>query len=272
MIRGAIFDLDGTVYLLEEQVPGAADFICALRSRGIRSLFVTNRSNRLPSVVVDQLTGFGIDCTEDDVLTSAQATARHLKSGSVFYIGEPSLGQVLEKQGLVITDQSPDYVVVSFDRQFSYDKLKKACQLIHCGATFVATNPDKALKTSHGLLPGTGAIVAAVAAGSGSEPVIIGKPERLIMDMALNQLNLPPEDVICIGDNIETDIPAGQAAGMRTALILTGVTREFDKDTSCKPDLVARNYAELQTMLQNELPTLLTNRMEQSTDRAKRQV
>lgn len=253
MIKGVILDLDGTVYLGKEEVPGAARFIAFLRESDIRYLFVTNRANRTPAIVAEHLCTYGILCTENDVLTSAQATVQYLKHGSVYYIGEDGLKVELDKAGMTINEETPDYVVVSFDRLFNYDKLKKACRLIHAGAKFIATNPDKALKTANGLVPGTGAIVAAVTAGSGVEPVMIGKPERLIMDISLQRLGLAKENVINVGDNLATDVPAGIRAGIRTAFILTGVsTREDLAQSDLKPTWVVESYEQLTAIVKKE--------------------
>ena len=141
--------------------------------------------------------------------------------------------------------------IVSFDRYFDYEKLQTACRLIGNGARFIATNPDQALKTEQGLCPGTGAIVAAVAAGSGAEPVMIGKPERLIIEMALKRFDgVPRESIIAVGDNLATDIQAGERAGLRTALILTGVSGREDLESApYQPTWVVENYAELEQIV-----------------------
>jgi 4-nitrophenyl phosphatase len=253
VIRGVILDLDGTVYLGLEEVPGAGRFVAECRAMGVRCLFVTNRANRTPEEVVRQLQGFGIPCATADVLTAAQATARYLQRGSAWYIGEDGLRLALEEQGIAITDERPDYVVVGYDRGFTYEKLFKACRLIDRGATFVATNPDSALKTDKGIYPGTGAIVAAVTVGSGRTPIVIGKPERRIMDMALDRLGLAAGEVIVVGDSLATDVPAGRAAGMRTVLLLTGVSRFEEIGLAAqKPDWVAATFDELLDRVRRE--------------------
>lgn len=246
MIKGVVLDLDGTVYRGKTEVPGAARFIEQLKEQGMKPLFVTNRSNRTPEHIRAQLNDCRIDCATENILTSAHATVRYIKQGTVFCIGEEGLVRALEEAGLTITDQSPDYVVVGFDRSFTYEKMKKACNLICNGAKYIATNPDKALRIENGVLPGTGAIVAAITAGSGVEPVIIGKPEKLIIEMALDRLGMRKEEVIAVGDNLETDIPAGAQAGVRTALILTGIsTREDIAGSPVKPTWIVENYEEL---------------------------
>jgi 4-nitrophenyl phosphatase len=246
MIKGVLLDLDGTVYWGQKQVPGAADFLAFLRTQSIRCLFVTNRANRTPQAICEHLRGYGIACTPDDVLTSAQATAAYLTPGPAYYIGEDGMYCALMEAGFEITDNEPDYVIVSYDRGFSYDKLATACRLIGAGAKFVATNDDKAINTEDGLAPGSGALVAAVAAGSGREPLLIGKPERPLFDMALRRLNLPADDVIAVGDNPATDLPAGQRAGIRTAYMLTGVgTRDDLKRLALRPTWVAADFGAL---------------------------
>jgi 4-nitrophenyl phosphatase len=246
MIEGIIFDLDGTIYRGSQAVPGAAEFVRRVAEHGIKVLFVTNRSNRTPESVCTQLRSYGISCTNENILTSAQATARHLRGGSVFFIGEEGLEQALLEAGLTMDPQSPDYVVVGFDRAIDYSKIEKATRLIRAGARFIATNPDKAVNADGGLSPGNGAIVAAIAAATGQTPVVVGKPERAIIDIALERMGLAPEHVILVGDNLETDITAGRNAGITTVLILTGVSTRADVTRSpVKPHRIVEDYAAL---------------------------
>jgi 4-nitrophenyl phosphatase len=253
MIKGVLLDLDGTVYRGHEEVPGVARFIARLRGWGVKHLFVTNRANRTPAAISRHLGLYGIACGEDDVLTSAQATVQFLQKGSVFCIGEEGMRQALDRAGFPIVEEKPDYVIVSFDRAFNYDTMKRACRMIAAGARFVATNPDKCLKTDQGVVPGTGAIVAAIAAGSGVEPLIIGKPEARIFDTAIQRLALPREQVIAVGDNLATDIPAGQNAGIRTVFLLTGVsTRSELAHAPVQPTWTLETYDELTAMIEKE--------------------
>lgn len=252
-IEGIILDLDGTVYWGDQEVAGASDFVRAQQAAGVRCLFVTNRSNRTPERIREQLQGYGIPCERDDILTSGQATAQYIGAGRVFCVGEQGLVTALEEAGLVVTAEGAEYVVVSFDRFFTYEKMTTACRLIDGGAKYIATNPDKSLRTENGLVPGTGAIVAAVTAGSGVEPVVIGKPERLIFDMAVKRMGLGHDDVIAVGDNIDTDIPAGRKAGIRTVLMLTGISSRADLARSvAKPTWVAENFVELSGIVRAE--------------------
>ncbi len=244
-------DLDGTVYYGKDEVPGACDFIKTCQKKGIRILYVTNRANRPPEEIRDQLRSFKIPCETDDVLTAAQATARYLKKGSAYYIGEEGMRLALEEEGITLNDVNPDYVIVSFDREFNYAKLKKACSLIFKGAKFVASNPDRGLKMEDGISPGTGAIIAAVETGSAVKPLMIGKPEGIIFEMALQKLGMNKNEVIAIGDNVDTDIPAGITAGTRTALILTGIsTYEEAMRSPHKATWTVRDFAELSALLE----------------------
>lgn len=253
MIKGMIFDLDGTVYWGRKEVPGAGRFIQELKKNDIKYVFVTNRANRPPEDVCEHLRGYGIECDESHVVTTAFATAEYLKGGSCYYIGEEGLRRELDRVGMTITDDKPDYVIVSFDRTLTYDKIKKACQLIHGGAKFIATNPDKALKMADGIVPGTGSIVAAIEAGSGVKPLVIGKPGKYIIELGLQRMGLSKDEAVNVGDNVETDIPAGLNAGVRTAFILTGVsTLEDLQKTNCRPTWIVDNYEELAEILRME--------------------
>ena len=250
MIKGILMDLDGTVYRGGQAIPGAAAFINRLHAERFKYLFVTNRSNRTPETVCGQLRSFNIPCEVDNVLTSAQATARYLQRGSVFYIGGEGLLEALKEAQMTIKEEGPDYVVVGYDPEIDYTKLEKASRLIRAGAQFIATNPDKVVHTESGLSPGNGAIVAAIAVASGVEPMFIGKPNRTIIDIALEQLTLSRDESILVGDNLETDIMAGINAGVRTALILTGVSsREDVTSATAGPTWIVKDYNELDRLV-----------------------
>lgn len=246
MIKAVILDLDGTVYLGDKAVEGAASFVDFLRTIRLKVLFVTNRANRLPETIACQLNGMGISCSEADILTSSQATADCLEPSSAYTIGEDGLERALLDRGFTLTDKNVRYVIVSYDRSFNYDKLSTACNLIFNGAEFIATNPDKSLPLDGFLQPGTGAIVAAVAAGSGRNPRIIGKPEPLILESAARKLGIHPSDILALGDNVETDIPSAVRAGMKSAVILTGISSRKDLEkSSLKPDYTVSTYSDL---------------------------
>jgi 4-nitrophenyl phosphatase len=249
-LNGFIIDLDGTLYRGDEAVPYAEAFIRKLRREGLPFLLVTNNSSRTPSQVADHLGDLGIQASSEAVYTSSQASAQYLlesQSGSkVAVIGENGLRQALEEAGFVITDDHPETLVQGIDRQFNYDKLAAAVQLLGSGARYVMTNPDHLLPSHAGLMPGAGSIGAAIQAASGVEPVIIGKPSPIIMNYAIRRLGLAAADVWVIGDNTATDIRGGAAAGCRTALVLTGLVsrdrvQEHTARAGVKPDLVCED-------------------------------
>lgn len=252
-ISGILLDLDGTVYWGQKEVAGASDFVRQQQESGVRCMFVTNRSNRTPERICEQLRDYGIPCETGDILTSGQATAQYIGSGKVYCVGEQGLVSVLEEAGLTVTSEGADFVVVSFDRFFTYDKMTTACRLIDGGARYIATNPDKCLRTEGGLVPGTGAIVASVSAGCGVDPIVIGKPERFIFDMAVERLGMDRDQVIAVGDNLDTDIPAGHKAGIRTVLMFTGISLRDDlADAAVAPTWVAEGFAELSAIVAAE--------------------
>lgn len=246
-----LFDLDGTVYRGNKAIPGAAEFI---RRLTIPFLFVTNRGNRTPLAVATQLRGMGIDCEINNVLTSAQAAAQYLGARTRIYcIGESGLEHALNEVGAEIVeaeDATPDAVLVSYDRNFDYLKLTRALRFIRAGARFVATNDDPLITTEAGLVPEAGPLVAAVATATGMTPEIVGKPYAPIMKAALLRLGIAAEDGVIVGDNLRTDILAGHNAGMRSALLLTGIsTAEEARVSMHPPTWVAENYESLASQL-----------------------
>lgn len=252
---GFIIDLDGTMYAGKEPIALADEFIRTLRKNGWPYLFLTNNSSKHPGEVARHLTAItGIEASGEDVLTSAMAAARYIveqnRGKRVMCIGEAGLRQALTEAGLTLTEEAPDYVVQGIDREFTYDKLAQAVRLILGGAAFVQTNPDHLLPTELGPIPGAGSIAAAIATASRTEPVIIGKPSRIIMDYAIERIGLPREQVWVIGDNIRTDIRGGAEAGCRTALTLTGIASADNyeahiRESGIIPDAVCRNLMEL---------------------------
>jgi HAD superfamily hydrolase (TIGR01457 family) len=192
----------------------------------------------------------GITVPAETVFTSALATAQYLSgqdSGRrAFVVGEHGLVQALTEAGFEVTDQSPHWVVAGLDRHVTYDVLRAAAFCIESGARFVGTNPDTSLPTEYGLEPGAGAILAAIVATTGVQPTVIGKPQPLMLRLAMESLGGTTVDTAMLGDRLDTDIAAAAAAGMRSILVLTGVsTREDLKESRWRPDLVVDNLGEL---------------------------
>jgi 4-nitrophenyl phosphatase len=166
----------------------------------------------------------------------------------VYAIGEEGLMDALQKKGFVLSRRDPIAVVVGFDRDITYAKLRQATLLIRAGVPFVATNPDLTLPMPEGQVPGTGTIVAAVAAASDRQPLFIGKPEPLLMEQAIRRMDATLETTASVGDRLETDILSAQRAGILSILTLAGATGRAQLDASnIQPDLVLSDIQELTT-------------------------
>lgn len=246
-----LIDLDGVLYTGMTPLPDASAFVSWLRNEGISFRLVTNNATLMPAQYVDKLAGMGISVHQEEVFTSALATARYLaeldnppKRATV--IGEQGLISALENAGISVVDDDPQYVVAGLDRKLTYDKLTRATLAIRAGASFVGTNPDRSLPTERGLLPGAGSILAALTAATDVRPVIVGKPEPLMFHMAAEQLGGDTEDTVMLGDRLDTDIEGAAAAGFRSILVLTGVsTREDLAASAVRPDLVVDSLSDL---------------------------
>lgn len=263
-IGGVIFDLDGTIYLGEEALPGAVDTCLELRRRGIRLLFVSNKPLQGREVYSEKLTRLGIPATAEEVITSTHVLGMYLKRTApalnYYVIGEENTRNELRGHGLTVLDdrleqdsyevidpQGIDAVIVAFDRTLDYRKLNIAYQALINGAHFYATNADKTCPMPGGAIPDAGATITALEHISGRKvEQIAGKPSPFILRQASAFLEIPPERCLMVGDRIETDIRMGVEAGMHTALTLTGVTRrEQIADYAVKPDFVIERLSEI---------------------------
>jgi N-acetylmuramic acid 6-phosphate etherase len=256
-LRGLLIDLDGVVYAGREPIPGGAGFLAEARRRGLKLLLVTNNSTTSPELVAERLRGMGIDVQPEEILTSAQAAAAyvsaHIGPGArVRIIGEAGLLRAAQEEGLSILEEEDeervDCVLAGLDRAFSYAKLTCATRAILAGAQFVATNADALLPVEGGqVIPGAGSIVAAVQTATAVTPVVVGKPEPGLFEHGLRRLGgLRPEQVAMIGDRLDTDIVGGHRAGLRTILVLSGVTTAahlVEAATNSQPDAIAPDLA-----------------------------
>lgn len=243
-IQAVMLDMDGVLWRGDEPFPGLEPFFDDLHDRGIPFILATNNSTKTVEAYVERLNGYGFRATADNVITSAVATAEYLRTHypqgtRVFLVGEGGLRSIMEAAGFVPASTDVAVVVVGMDRTLTYDKLKAASYLINDGARFIGTNGDRTFPMPDGLAPGAGAVLAAVAASTGQAPYIIGKPEAYMYDLALQRLQVPAAHTLMIGDRLETDILGAQRAGLRTALVLSGVTTpEMLADSDIRPDLV----------------------------------
>lgn len=230
--QGYLIDLDGTMYSGTDKIAEAAPFIDRLRHAHKKILFLTNNSTATPKKVVDKLWQIsGVKAYEEEIYTSSEATveyAEKLGGDTVFMIGEGGLAEALATSSFALSDQHPDHVIVGLDRSVTYEELTIATLAIRQGAHFIATNPDSNLPTERGMIPGNGALVAFLEAATQKQATVVGKPEHIMMEGALDKLKLDRGQVIMVGDNYTTDIMAGIQNGIDTLLVLTGFTSRED--------------------------------------------
>ena len=232
--RGYIFDLDGTIYLGSELLPGAADLIAGLRRRGARVLFVTNNPTRNQQMYADKLTALGVPTRPEEVVNTIVTMTTWLAAQpcgtGVFVIGEEPLREAIKGAGVRLTERAEevDVVVASYDRTFDYGKLQTAFDALTrpSPARLVTTNPDVYCPFPGGRgEPDAGAIVAAIEACTKVMcSVNTGKPDRIMLETAMWILGLDVRDCIMVGDRLSTDIAMALSAGMDSALVLTGET------------------------------------------------
>jgi 4-nitrophenyl phosphatase len=218
-------------------------------------ILATNNSTRTLAQYVDKLAGLGVEIRSEQVITSAYAAADYLltiaeRGARVHAVGEEGVVAALESRGFRVTAENAEYVVAGLDRDFTYNKLAVAMTLIRNGAPYIGTNPDVTLPTPGEPLPGAGSVLAAISAASGVDPTIIGKPETLLYEQALERLGTQPEQTAMVGDRLETDILGAQRAGLRTILVLSGVTtREMLAQSPIQPDWVFEDIRALTAAL-----------------------
>jgi HAD superfamily hydrolase (TIGR01457 family) len=249
-LQGFLVDLDGTTYVGNSVIPGAPQFFQAVRKLGKRYLFFTNNSSESAHTYLEKLCHLGIDAQGGDVLTSGDATAMYLASADytkLFVLGTPSFENELKKLGFLLTPEDPDCVVLGFDKTLSYRKLEIATLLIRKGVPFIATHPDKVCPTEYGYIPDCGAMAALLSTATDVDPLVIGKPQPLMAQMALKRLHLEAKYVAIIGDRLYTDIRMGCDAGLMTVLVLSGETTPelLQQADEISPDLVVESLAAL---------------------------
>jgi len=238
LFAGYIFDLDGTIYLGDDLLPGAADLIATLRRLDRRVLFLSNNPTRNAATYVDKLTGLGIPVAPADILNTVDTMTawllRHHPDATVYPISEEPLIDALTAAGIRISEHPAeiDFVIASYDRTFAYRKLQIAFDAIavHKRARLITTNPDRYCPFPNGQgEPDAGAIIGAIEGCTGVRcEQNVGKPDPFMLEAALDRLGLPAGECVMIGDRLMTDIRMAIDAGMPSALVLTGeTTREL---------------------------------------------
>jgi NagD protein len=243
-------DMDGVLVHEGQAIPGAAEFITALRDAGRPFLVLTNNSIFTARDLSARLARSGIEVPESAIWTSALATAKFLADqvpgGSAYAIGEAGLTTALHAAGYTLTETDPDYVVLGETRTYSFEAITKAIRLIKAGARFIATNPDTTGPSTEGPLPATGAVAAMITAATGRSPYYVGKPNPMMFRSALNRIDAHSETTAMVGDRMDTDVVAGIEAGLETFLVLTGSTVEDEVDHHpFRPSHVVGSIADL---------------------------
>lgn len=241
-IKGVVMDMDGVLWRGDQILPGVGQFFDFLRVRGLPFVLASNNSSRTRADYVAKLTGMGISgVREDQIVTSGTATVDYLRAyypagSAVHVLGGDGLKAMISEAGFVVSDEAK-VVVAGIDFNLTYERLKRATYLIHAGADFIGTNGDVTFPMADGFAPGAGSILAALIAATGRQPVVIGKPNQPMFEATLHILGSAPEATLMIGDRLDTDIQGAQLAGLRAAVVLTGVTtRETLETDPVKPD------------------------------------
>lgn len=250
---GYIFDLDGTIWLMGDLVPGAAQTVRELRKLNSQIVFLTNNSDGTREMFANQLTQMGIQADIDDIVSSSYVLAGYLArqapESRCYVIGADPMREEMVRAGLHLSDRPGeiDYVVLGIDRDFTYRKLQIAFEAINSGALFVATNPDPYVPTPNGNLADIGALIAAIETCTGHPlDMLAGKPNTYIVEMALQRMNIPRQSCLMVGDQLGTDVLAAKKSGIPVALLMRdpNVVRQLE-DWQEKPEFVLDNLLDL---------------------------
>ena len=240
------------VYLGEHLIAGAGEAIRVLRAAGRRVAFLSNKPLQTRADYADKLTRLGVPAAPDDVINSSLVLARYLRGldpgAPVYVIGEPPMLAEMRAHGFEVRDdERVRWVVIAFDRTFSYAKLNTALQAARGGARLIATNPDRTCPVEGGEIPDCAGMIAAVEAVTGLKvEAVVGKPSPIILEVALAALGVSAAESVMVGDRIETDVTMGKRLGLSTILVLSGITRPGDpRIAALAPDHVIGSVEEL---------------------------
>jgi len=236
-VRGLVIDMDGVLWQGDTPMPGLHKFFDVLKRRQIKFVLATNNNTQTPEGFVQKARKMGVDVSPEQVVTAAVATVDYLCSkyppGSrIYVVGEVALKNLISEAGFTLADTHVNAVVATMDRQLTYEMLKRATLLIRAGADFIGPNPDTSYPTQEGIVPGGGAILAAISAASDCQPLIIGKPESWMFRISMERMQLGVEETASLGDRLATDIAGGQRLGLKTILVLSGISTAADLASS----------------------------------------
>jgi HAD superfamily hydrolase (TIGR01450 family) len=225
-------DLDGTIYLGGDLIQGALEFLNRCDARGVKRYFLSNNSSRSVDQYVSKLNGLGIPSTADDVLLSTHDLLSWLATNDVtesWLVGTEGMREMLEARGISTRSENPEYVVLGYDTEISYEKIATAAVHMHRGVPMVASHPDMVCPSPDGGLPDTGAYMAMFEATTGVRPVhVCGKPEPGMILHKIKALGLEPSRCAMVGDRLYTDMAMATRAGVQGILVLSGEATKED--------------------------------------------
>jgi HAD superfamily hydrolase (TIGR01450 family) len=249
-IQCFLLDLDGTFTLDDHLLPGALEIQDWFTKNKIRYLFLTNNSSKNNTDYLKKLTGLGLKINSSNIFTSGQATAIYLQNHhpgkKVYILGTPSLIHELKYCNVFIDDVNPDILVLGFDTSLTYEKLSKFCDFVRKGKYYIATHSDINCPTRDGFIPDVGSFIELIKASAGRIPdLVIGKPNKPIVDALCYLISVSPSHMAMIGDRLYTDMAMRQH-GIKTILVLTGETKLNELENSpFRPDYIVENLTQL---------------------------
>lgn len=249
-VFGVMLDMDGTVYLGGKVIDGAVDFIDRLNEAGIPYAFITNNSSHTRDFYFERLKNLGFSVPYDSVITSAVATAEFIKArrpdARVFLLASPDVKEEFISNGVNVTDENPDIVLLTYDRTLTYGRLNQAYHLIVGGAELIATHPDDLCPTEEGYDVDIGPFIRLFESLTGKDAVVIGKPNSLLPEMAADLMGVDLKGTVMVGDRLYTDIRMAVDADIRSILVLSGETAEEDlKNSDTQPTYVVKSVADI---------------------------
>ncbi len=250
-VQGLILDMDGVLWRQSQPIGDLPYIFNQISKKGYKVALVTNNATFTVQQYLEKLAGFGVALQADQIINSPSAVIHYMKehypTGSkVYVIGEDGLHDELIKHNFSIAEKDVVAVVVGMDRQLTYDKLCRATINLRSGAAFIATNGDRTFPTPEGLVPGVGAVLALLEIASDTKPLVLGKPEPLLYEIAIKRMQTKPQETLVVGDRLETDILGAQRIGLPCALVLSGVSTNEDVEKwKPQPDYVFKDLQEL---------------------------
>lgn len=243
------FDLDGTIYIEGDLFDGVNDLIKFMKAFNADFFFLSNNSSFSTEDYFDKLKNLGLEIEKDNIIISTHPTIRYLKENNfkkIFLLGTKSLKSEFIKNGFELTDKDPQILILGFDKELTYEKLKKAAYFLQDNLPYIATHSDVKCPTKRGYIPDAGSIIALLYESTGKKPKIFGKPNKEMLLFKLRELDFKPRDAVIVGDRLYTDIRMGIEAGVTTICVLTGETsREMIEKSEFKPDIILNKATDL---------------------------